>query len=119
MGVVVNTAETNQDQFGETEISEMTTALMGPESLPLNRQALEEDEQRDSPSLGYALKMVTCAREVRDLPTGCFVKDSILFRNCCQEVLPSFQVLETPCSVLIESLAVNAVLPRKYGCCIL
>ncbi len=78
MGVVVNVAEVNQDQVGEAETSVMTTALMGPESLPLNHQALVEEQQKDQ-SLGYALKMATCIREVRDMPTCYFVRNSILF----------------------------------------
>lgn len=55
-------------------------APVGPESLPLNRQSLVEEHTKD-PSLGYALKMATCVREAREVHTGYFVRDGILFRK--------------------------------------
>lgn len=78
--IAVNTAEDTQDQVGKAGASVMTTAPVGLESLPLNHQALVEEQQKD-PSLTDALKMATCVREARDVPTGYFVQDNILFRK--------------------------------------
>lgn len=79
MRVAVNTPGATQDQVGEAEASVMTTTPVGLKSLPLNCQLLVEEQQKD-PSLAYALKMATCVREERDVPTGYFVRDNILIR---------------------------------------
>lgn len=76
----VNAVGANQCHLQVVKTSVMKTAPVGPESIPLNRQALVEEQQKD-PSLAYALKVATCFREDRDVPTGYFVRDGILFRK--------------------------------------
>ncbi len=70
----------------ETSVQE--NALVSPESIPLNRQVLVEEQQRDS-SLAYALNVATCVREARDVPTNYFVTVGILFWKCRPAAQPA------------------------------
>lgn len=79
-GMEVNPVGTNQCQVQVVKTSVTKTAPVGPESIPLNRQALVEEQQKD-PSLAYDLKVATCVRGARDVPTGYFVRDGILFQK--------------------------------------
>ncbi len=74
MSVEVNPAEANQCQVEEVETSVKKMAPVGPQGIPLHCQVLVDKQQRD-PSLAHALKMATCVREARVVPTGYFVID--------------------------------------------